>query len=62
MPKSRFAPKARGRKGGSQRVKFKIGGRKSTKSALTCPADELKAARPRDKAKIERARKIRGLD
>jgi hypothetical protein len=67
MPKARFKSTVRGVQGRSQRIRFKIGGRESTKSALTLTNDELleafaaKNTRGRDRNKIKQVLDLRGL-
>jgi len=65
MPKTRKRVMQSGAKSISVRIKNKIGGRKSTKSAGTMPNPELEKAlttcRKRDRNKLRRAFEARGL-
>lgn len=68
MPKTRNKPVVRGQQGTSQRVRFKIGGRKSTRCALTMSDAELvemflaKSTRGRDRNKLKQVIQTRGLE
>jgi hypothetical protein len=68
MPKARFQPQARGMQGRSQRIRFKIGGRNSTRSALAMSDQELleaytsKSTRGRDRNKMRQVVQLRGLE
>lgn len=66
MPKTRRPANRRGAKSISKRIKFKIGGRKSEKSALDLTKDELLDAiqnwkgRGRDLLKLLQVKDMRG--
>jgi hypothetical protein len=60
MPKSR-APAGKGQKNKPVTVKFKLGGRKSTLSALSLSTDELKARLENDNYSKERNKILKVL-